>query len=131
MYSLTVELVDTDCLISANPDRSKCLPDGANGVRRTCTVKIWDQPWLNNTQIRDPECDAGTTEGESRSLKSSTGVVGARENMTLSPDDEDVKTAAAFALNRLDAFDDNDKKRILVKVIEAASHVRLLIPAGL
>ena len=119
-YTLTIELVDTDCLRNENVDRSKCKPDSANGNLRTCTVRIWDQPWLNSKQIRDPDCDVSGPEVESRSLKTA-GIT--RENMTLSPEDEDVKIAANFALARLDAFDDNFKKRVLIKVIEAASHV--------
>ena len=120
---MTIELVDTECLRSENFERSKCKPDPANGNFRTCTVNIWDQPWLNSKQIRDPDCeDASGSEVESRSLKT-TSALGPRENMTLSPEDDDVKIAANFALSRLDAFDDNSKKRILIKIIEAASHV--------
>lgn len=123
LYVLTLELVDTDCRRGDDAvDRSKCQVDAANGSRRTCTVRIWDQPWLNSKQVREPDCDVAGAEVESRSLKS-TPIVGVRENATLSPDDDDVKNAANFALNRLDAFDDNAKKRILVKVIEAASNV--------
>ena len=122
---MTIELVDTECLRSENFERSKCKPDPANGSFRTCTVNIWDQPWLNSKQIRDPDCEASGSEVESRSLKT-TSALGPRENVTLSPEDDDVKIAANFALSRLDAFDDNSKKRVLIKIIEAASHVSKL-----
>ncbi len=121
VYSLTIELVDTNCLRSENKERSKCQADASNGSRRICTVEIWDQPWLNSKQVRDPDCDASSTDGDARSPKTTTG--GPRETITLSPDDEEVKNAANFALVRLDAFDDNNKKRILIKVLEAFSHV--------
>lgn len=122
---LTVELVDTNCLRNDNNDRSQCLPDLKNGQRRKCTVGIWDQPWLNSKQVRDPECTFFSAEEKSRSLKDTkAGVVtGTREFSTLSPDDEEVKEMANFALGRLDAFDDNSKKRLLEKVIEGTSHV--------
>lgn len=124
MYDLTIELVDTECVQSANADRSKCLPDTVNGVRRVCTVKVWERSWLNSKEIREPQCGPVGVELESRSLKT-VAVSGARESMTLSPDEENVKNAANFALTRLDAFDDNSKKRLLVKIIEASSDVIL------
>lgn len=122
MYDLTVELVDTSCLRSENRERSFCEADNESGTRRTCTVQIWDQPWLNSRKIQEASCSSGS-EIEARSLK--TVLPGHRENITLSPDDEEIRNAANFALSRLDAFDDNSKKRVLTRVVEASAHVRL------
>lgn len=122
---LTIELVDTNCLRSADVDRSNCKSDLTEGRRRVCTVGIWDQPWLNSKQIRDPECASPIVKVSTRSLKDAkAGVVtGTREFVTLSPDDEEVKDMATFALGRLDAFDDNTKKRLLDQVIDGTAHV--------
>lgn len=126
MYELTVELVETECHLAVQKDPASCRPD-ANGKRNVCTFEIWDRSWLNLKEVRNAKCEPAGPELESRSLKTaSSPVVGLRENVTLSPDDDDVKSVASFALSRLDAFDDNAKKRLLVKVIEASSHVSIL-----
>ena len=120
---LTIELVDTNCLRSENTDRSKCQP--TEGTHRICTVGIWDQPWLNSKQIRGPQCSSPNLTVVRRSIKDSNdGVKTGRSLTPLSPDDEEVKDIAAFALNRLDSFDDNSKKRILVTVVEGTANVR-------
>ena len=58
---------------------------------------MWDQPWLNSWS---------------------------QTNISLSPDDEEIKNAANFALFRLYASDDNWKKRALAGVMDASAHVR-------
>ena len=122
LYELTVELIDTSCLRSENKERSLCEADNESGARRTCSVQIWDQPWLNSRKIEEASCSSGS-EIEARSLK--TVLPGHRENISLSPNDEEIKNAANFALSRLDAFDDNSKKRVLTGVVDASAHVRL------
>lgn len=126
---LTIELVDTNCLRSENSDRSKCQADLVEGKRRICTVGIWDQPWLNSRQIREPECNSPSVKIETRSLKDAkAGVVtGTSEFAPISPGDEEAKTMASFALNRLDSFDDNTKKRVLVKVVDGTVHVSPIV----
>lgn len=121
---LTIELVDTNCLRSENTNRSTCQPDLTEGTRRMCTVGIWDQPWLNSKKIREPECVSPSLTVVRRSIKDETDVKTGRSLTPLSPDDEEAKDIAAFALNRLDSFDDNSKKRILVNVVEGTSNVR-------
>lgn len=125
LYTLTIELVDTNCLRKENVDRSKCLPDLSEGRRRKCTVGIWDQPWLNSKQIREPECSAPNLKIEARSLKDTkAGVVtGTSEFAPLEPENQEAKEMASFALNRLDAFDDNSMKRVLVKIVDGTVHV--------
>ena len=120
-------MAETDCLVAEELDRSQCLSN-ANGIRRTCAVRIEYRPWEGRADPRrvlDANCNEAGAEAESRSLK--TAVVGGpRENVTLSPDDDEVKSAASFAIDRLDAVDDNSKKRILVEILEASSHVTML-----
>lgn len=128
MYILTIELVDTNCPRDGNTDRSGCTADFEDGQRRMCTVGIWDQPWLNSKQIREPSCETPTSSVKTRSLKdvkvgATTATTRRADVVRLSPDDEEVKDMAAFALGRLDAFDDNSKKRILDQVINVTSHV--------
>ena len=122
---MTIELVDTDCLRSENTDRSKCQPnESTEGTHRICTVGIWDRPWLNSKQIREPQCSSPNLTVVRRSIEDSNDGVKTRRSLTLlSPEDEDVKDIAAFALNRLDSFDDNSKKRILVNVVEGSANV--------
>ncbi len=122
---LTIELVETNCLRSENVDRSKCPADLVEGKRRVCTVGIWDQPWLNSRQIREPDCNSPAIKIETRSLKDTkAGVVtGTSEFAPISSDNEEAKTMATFALSRLDSFDDNTKKRVLVKVVDGTVHV--------
>lgn len=121
LYVLTIELVDTNCLRSENADRSKCQPNLTEGTRRMCTVGIWDQPWLNSKQIREPQCVSPSLTVVRRSIKDESDVKTGRSLTPISPDDEEAKDIAAFALNRLDSFDDNSKKRILVTVVEGTS----------
>lgn len=124
LYVLTIELVDTNCLRSENADRSKCQPNLTEGTRRMCTVGIWDQPWLNSKQIREPQCVSPSLTVVRRSIKDESDVKTGRSLTPISSDDEEAKDIAAFALNRLDSFDDNSKKRILVTVVEGTSSVR-------
>jgi hypothetical protein len=124
---LTIELVDTNCIRSENTDRSQCPANElTEGNHRQCTVGIWDQPWLNSKQIREPQCSSHNVTIVRRSITDSNdGVKTARSLSPLSPDDEEVKDIAAFALNRLDSFDDsNSKKRFLVTVVEGTASVR-------
>lgn len=121
LYKLTVQLAETNCLRGENIEISKCQVD-ENGARHTCTVTLWDQPWLGPPKVKDPLCTEIGAEIESRSLETPL-IGGPRQNKTLSPDDEDVKMVAEFALSRLDYFDDDSKKRVLVQIHEPKSYV--------
>ena len=52
---MTIELAETNCLLGENFERSKCQVD-VNGERHTCSVTIWNQPWIGPPKIQNPHC---------------------------------------------------------------------------
>lgn len=121
MYKLTVELIETNCPLEENVNRVNCRADDGSSTA-TCSVSILHQPSLGTHKVQDPMCTEVGADISSRSLK--TPILGGpRDNKTLSPDDPDVRRVAEFALNRLNTFDENSKKRVLINVHQPRSYV--------
>jgi len=123
-YELTVETVETSCPRGANADRSECEVE-ADADRRTCTVTILDQSWLGPKKVQEASCVDAEDDESSPSRSLDTNQVA--DSVTVPTDAVEVLSAAAFALDSLDSFDEDEQKRVLVRVLSASYTVRRLV----
>ena len=116
LYTLEMEIAPSNCV-----DGESCRD---NSGRQRCSVTIWDQPWTGRREVTKMSCKEA-----SKSILTAAAKVSRQSNgrrvlggiVPADPHSEEIKSAASFALQTIQAQSNSDNRLDVVTIRNAAT----------